>query len=316
MHDTPLTVKLITDSFLVVDNFLPQELAEAMRADLERNFADPHTHRADTHQIWNYWFVPGLYTYLRTHPERIIEHSRVEKFVGILRDWSSDVLGFGKVTWPYLSLYVNGCQQGLHNDSANGRFAFVYSLTKMERRTTGGQTLIFREGDLFRHNLRSPGAGTSFYEAIEPRFNRLVAFDDRLIHGVERVAGSLDPAEARCVMHGHLEESGPIASGHLPIEALREGILTSMDQFVAKWSAAINIYHGPLVLRFAIDPSGMVTKSDTLLDRVVCERDGDTDWDALKAELVATLREAKFPKAKGESRITLPITFGGRVATS
>jgi hypothetical protein len=316
MRDPTTTATPLTDSFVVIDDFLPNELAGAMRFDIERNFSNPSAHRADTHQIWNYWFVPSLYTYLRTHPEKIIEHGRVAKFVDTLRDWSSEVLGFGKVTWPYLSLYVNGCQQGLHNDSTNGRFAFVYSLTKIERKTTGGQTLIFREGDLFRRNLRSASAGTGFYEAIEPRFNRLVVFDDRLIHGVERVVGSLDPAEARCVMHGHLEEAGPITVGPLPIEALREGILAAMDQFVAQWSATINFYHGPLVLRLAVAPNGKVAGVSILLDRVIHEREGDIDWDLLKAHLVETLGKATFPTAKGETRVTLPVTFGGRIKAS
>jgi 2-oxoglutarate-Fe(II)-dependent oxygenase superfamily protein len=313
MREPAITATPLTDSFVVIDNFLPNELAAAMRSDLERNFANPHEHQAETHQIWNYWFVPSLYTYLRTYPEKIIEHGRVEKFVDTLRSWSSEVLGFGKVTWPYLSLYINGCQQGLHNDSKNGRFAFVYSLTKLERQTTGGQTLIFREGDLFRRGLRSPGAGSAFYEAIEPRFNRLVVFDDRLIHGVERVSGSLDPSEARCVLHGHFEEAGPIVVGPLPIEALRESILAAMDQFVAQWAATMSFYHGPLVLRFTVTPNGKVAGMSILLDRVIQERGGDIDWDSLKASLVETLSRATFPTAGDETRITLPVAFGGRV---
>lgn len=316
MRDPATTATPLTDLFFVIDNFLPNKLAELMRLDIENNFANPSEHSADTHQIWNYWFVPGLYTYLRTHPEKIIEHGRIENFLDTLRSWSSEVLGFGKVTWPYLSLYVNGCQQGLHNNSKNGRFAFVYSLTKKERRTSGGQTLIFREGDLFRRNLRSAGAGTAFYEAIEPHFNRLVVFDDRLIYGVERVSGSLDPVEARCVLHGHLEELGPITDGPLSIDALRGGILVAMDQFITQWSATINFYHGPLVLRFTVTPSGKVTGMKILLDRVIHEREGDIDWDLLKATLMKTLEKTTFPSAKGETSVTLPVAFGGRIKTS
>src|SRR5262249_10272916 len=156
------------------DNFLGTDVAQAMRKDVEEHFADPSRHRPETHQVWNYWFVPRLYTYLRTQPEKIIQPRIVEHFVSTLRNWSSESLGLEKVTWPYLSLYVNGCSQGLHNDSQNGRFAFVYSLTRIERRTTGGQTLLLREGDLFRRYLRKPSAGITFCELIEPQFNRLV----------------------------------------------------------------------------------------------------------------------------------------------
>jgi hypothetical protein len=57
---------------IVVDGFLPDHLAVAMRRDIEAHFANPHTHRPETHQVWNYWHVPDLYTYLRTSPERVI----------------------------------------------------------------------------------------------------------------------------------------------------------------------------------------------------------------------------------------------------
>src|SRR4051812_8037684 len=106
----------LTDSFVVIDDFLPLDIAEAMRADVERHFATPSAHQPNTHQVWNYWFVPGLYTYLRTTPEKVIQNSRVDYFMSALRDWSTATLGLGKVTRPYLSLYVSGCSQGLHND--------------------------------------------------------------------------------------------------------------------------------------------------------------------------------------------------------
>jgi len=46
----------------VFDDFLPKDLAEAMRADIDAHFAKPEAHRPDTHQVWNYWFVPESYT--------------------------------------------------------------------------------------------------------------------------------------------------------------------------------------------------------------------------------------------------------------
>src|ERR671924_670664 len=134
-------------AIVVVDDFLPAELALSMRRDL------------------------------------------VDNFMAALQAWATLTLGMGNVSWPYLSLYVSGCRQGLHNDAANGRFAFVYSLTRDQRRTIGGETLVFREGDPFRSRLADPSAGRSFYEVIEPKFNRLTVFDDRLPHAVERVEG-------------------------------------------------------------------------------------------------------------------------------
>ena len=72
---------------VIVDDFLPRELAMAMREDIDAHFAKPGAHRADTHQVWNYWFVPELYTYLRTTPEKVIRRDRVEDFMDALRIW-------------------------------------------------------------------------------------------------------------------------------------------------------------------------------------------------------------------------------------
>jgi hypothetical protein len=86
----------------------------------------------------------------------------------------------------------------------------VYSLTRNERQTIGGETLVQHDVDPFRAHLTRAAAGRSFYDVIEPKFNRLVVFDDRLPHGVERVDGSMDPTEGRFVLHGHLSEGGTI----------------------------------------------------------------------------------------------------------
>jgi len=63
------TVVPPTAPLIVVDAFLPASLALEMRRDIETHFAKPEEHRAETHQVWNYWFVPESYTYLRTAPE-------------------------------------------------------------------------------------------------------------------------------------------------------------------------------------------------------------------------------------------------------
>src|SRR5258707_2317349 len=97
---------------IVIDGFLPAALALQMRRDIDEHFANPHLHRPETHQVWNYWFVPELYTYLRANPEKVIGHERVTAFHGALCDWSSATLGMANVTWPHLSLYVGGFRPG------------------------------------------------------------------------------------------------------------------------------------------------------------------------------------------------------------
>src|SRR6266851_2959441 len=90
-----------TAPLLVVDGFLPADLALAMRRDIDSHFARPERHRAETHQVWNYWFIPDSYTYLRTAPEKVIERARIEAFHNALREWSRALLGMANVTWPY-----------------------------------------------------------------------------------------------------------------------------------------------------------------------------------------------------------------------
>jgi hypothetical protein len=301
------------EALMIVDNFLPREFAAAMRADIDSHFAAPYKHRPDTHQVWNFWFVPQTYTYLRTQPEKVIQRASVERFMGLLRAWSSETLGLARLSWPYLSFYMSGCRQGLHNDAQNGRFAFVYSLTRDERRSTGGETIVLRRGDPFLRNLRKASAGTSLYELIEPRFNRLVVFDDRMVHGVQLVEGSMDPVEGRFVLHGHIEESAPIVTGPLPPEQVLQGLRSALEPFDREHADQARHYDGPLVLRFTISPEGRVGRLRVILDRVFAEREADVGWSAIASKLVAYLGAVVFPASAGETNVTLPLRFGGTV---
>lgn len=298
-----------TQPLAVIDNFLPEELAKAMRADIDAHFANPGVHKAETHQVWNYWHVPGLYTYLRTAPEKVIAREKVQAAFNTLGAWATRYLGFGRVTWPYLSLYVPGCRQGLHNDSKNGRFGFVYSLTRDVRRTLGGETLVMHEGDLFRDNVAKAKAGPGFFSAIEPRFNRFVVFDDRLPHGVERIDGSMDPVEGRFVLHGHISDSGPILAGALTLAQVQETLVTAMAAAIDDAFARIRLYHGPLVLRLEVAPDGKTTSCAPLLDRVTGPARGDVEWERLRTQVVDRFAALKFPEAEGSTIILQPIVF-------
>jgi hypothetical protein len=294
---------------LAADDFLPQALAEPLRQAIDEHFAEPNRHSADIHQVWNYWYVPDLYTYLRTRPEKVIPKPLVERFHDALSLWARETLGMGHVTWPYLSLYVDGCQQGLHNDSTNGRFGYVYSLTWDDRKTVGGETIVLREGDLFRSNMTSSAAGWGLFELIPPRFNRLAVFDDRMPHGVQRVEGSMDPLEGRFVLHGHLSEAGPIAEGPLPPGEISRVLDAALAEPLAALAAGPAPCHGPLVLRFAIAPSGAVSQVRPLLDRVARPDGGDTaEAVARLVELVSGLR---FPPAHAATLVNAPLAIGG-----
>jgi hypothetical protein len=243
----------VRERFVLVDDFLPEEDGLAMRADIEEHFSNPAQHTPPVHQVWNYWHVPGSYTYLRTSPEKVIAREKVENFVERLRIWSAQNLGFAAVTWPYLSLYVPGCSQGLHNDSTNGRLGFVYSLTPNSRQTIGGETVLVQDRDLFRSNLDTAAAGTGLYDLVPPQFNRLILFDDRIPHAVQRVDGSMDPLEGRIVLHGHISEAGVVVEGALPGEVVQATIndaLLDVREFVD------STVKGPLVFQLEIGTSG------------------------------------------------------------
>ena len=308
----PASPATLSAPYLVVDDFLPLELALSMRADIDRHFGNPGQHSPDIHQIWNYWYVPETYTYLRTIPEKVIDKERVSTFVSNLREWASATLGMTYVNWPYLSLYVNGCNQQMHNDSLNGRFGFVYSLTNPVRKTVGGATLLMTEGDPFRRNLSNPMSIVSLCEKVEPNFNRLVIFDDRIVHAVERVEGSMDPVEGRFVLHGHIQEQGPLVSGSLSLETLQPALHEALGAFVAQHGEEAYAFHGPISTRFQIDSRGGVSGLHVLLDRVVsvAERDAGA-WPALRSRYLAALGAARYPQAEGPTTVILPMAFSG-----
>lgn len=306
----------VTARFVVVDDFLPTDRALSMRADIEKHFSDPYRHEAKTHQVWNYWYVAGAYNFLRTAPERVIEQPKVQAFIDQLQGWTISTLGLGNVTWPYLSFYIDGCSQTLHNDAMNGRFAYVYSLTKLNRRTIGGETLVVGEGDIYRDHLRKSTTLGGFSNAIEPRFNRLVIFDDRAIHGVERVAGSMDPVEGRFVLQGHISEKGPIVTGPLPYEAIQPSVQQVLGQFVQENSEGAYAFHGPISVRFVIGPDGTVTELRVLLDRVThLQHRHAGQWPALRERYLAAFNGVRAPRAETPTTVILPIVFAGPSAT-
>lgn len=305
----PLRHEPLREPHAAVDNFLPEGDALALRGHVERHFAEPHKHRRETHQVWNYWYVPGLYTYLRTSPERVIPKPLVEGFHAALTRWARDRLGLALVTWPNLSIYVDGCAQGLHNDSVNGRFGYVYSLTRHDRRSHGGETIVVKEGDLFRTRMTGAEAGTGLYDLIEPCFNRLAVFDDRMPHGVQRIEGSMDPLDGRIVLHGHISEAGLLVEGPLARAAVEATLLPRINELLERFGLVDAVYHGPLVVRLAVDSSGRVGRHAVLVDRVA-RSDGGCPRELVR-RLVECVCAAAFPAAAGDSLVTLPLMVGG-----
>ncbi|HYI49156.1 MAG TPA: hypothetical protein VEX35_11905 [Allosphingosinicella sp.] len=298
----------LTARFDVFDDFLARDEAEAMRAAIDTHFSEPHKQRDDSF-VWNYWYVPGLYTYLRADPQMVIPLDLVTGFHDALTRWAGGTLGLAEVTWPMLSLYVPGCGQGIHNDSHNGRFGYVYSLTRDDRRGFGGETIIFKEADPYRSRLSKADAGIGLYDLVAPLFNRLVLFDDRIPHGVQRIEGSMDPADARIVLHGHIREAGPILEGPLPARIFEAALKAALEAALGAFPESFSLHHGPLTVRLEIAPHGRVSESRVLLHRVARSDGGSAD--ALVDALVEHLAAARYPPAAAGTVAILPIPVGG-----
>ena len=286
--------------------------APAMRQDFERFFAEPMKASAE-HQVWNYWYVPQSYTYLRTLPEKVIERSRVEQFVQRLTTYAWQRYGLASVSWPNLSLYVEGCGQTVHNDSRNGAFGNVFSLTPWERRRfSGGETQILREQDYWASGrYREAGSGVSFYDLVESHFNQLLVFDDRLLHGVPTLRGVADPLEGRLVLHGHLKSNGISAGGALDPVFQRDGI-GSLGDLLAEAQGEIareaGRFHGFATLAVNVVPDGAVHGVQTLVQRVLADNGLQRDVPALEG-LRPRLSKLRFPRTQGPSRVVVPVIF-------
>ncbi len=296
--------------YTVIDDFFPE--AQGLRAGIDAHFAEPARHRPESHQVWNYWHVPGLYTYLRTSPEKVLPRALVDRFLAKLRAMALYRFGLGEVTWPYLSLYVAGCQQGLHNDSRNGRLGYVYSLTRWdERNFQGGETLIFKEQDYFGSAaITQAQAGLGLYDLVPARFNRLLLFDDRLLHAVPRLEGTMVPQDGRIVLHGHVAE-GPVAvTGVLAqpaAAAVVEGARPALARCVQEAGAGLA---GLVTVRLTLDGEGAVLKDELLFDRLLPTAAGAASPAAATEALRGILRKLAFPRADGSSLVTVPVAFG------
>lgn len=301
----------IDTPFLVIDDFLPADIAKTIRRDIETYFATPNPQNTEMHQIWNYRFVQGLCAYFRTTPGRIVRQEGVRRFADALQELARDSLGLRTVSWPILTFYLPGCYQRLHSDPANGRIGYIYSLTSETRQTQGGQTLVFNDGDPVHANFQAEPTGSSFCTAIEPAFNRLVLFDTRAPHSVEQLTGGANPFDGRFDFQGYISESPPVVEGALePEEALSIVGEVVNDVFSAEPDFMSN-YNGPLCLRIDVDETGAVSDVLPLLNRVMPTSPGGESFAAVLGALQSEIRKKRFPKANGPTKIVLPVMFGG-----
>lgn len=295
--------------YLVVPNFF--EEAEAVRAGFEKHFSNPGHHTLD-HQIWNYWYVPEAYTYLRTMPDKILPKDLADRFVQWVNVWAMANLGLSSPHMPFVSVYVNGCGQALHNDALNGQLGWVYSITRWnERNFVGGETILFRPENYWETNrIKTSGAGTAFYDKVPSLFNQLVIFDDRVIHGVEPIHGTMDPMEGRVVIHGHMKAEAAILTGMLKPDLVFKTLAPTMEKVIALAKDAEDFFHGFATVRLMIETSGDVSAMKVLCDRILPLSSDKSRLEPFRQEVKRLLTSVMFPPATGPSEVTLPILIG------
>ena len=261
--------------------------------------------------VWDYWHVPGQYTYLRTPAYHFFPKKIYEAFHNRLALWGREQLGCHDISPPWLSYYIDGCEQNLHADVPHGPWAFVYSLSPKD--FPGGETLMLQEEALrYWENLpKTLGQGLEAGELVRkipPRFNQLLVFDPRVPHGVARVEGVRDPRKARLVIHGWFVEPRPFIAGPLRVTAVEAQIARLTEHLEAsEWLQ--NPLHGSLILRYRVDRAGRVAQAKIVWNGV---RALGGDPDSARGLANFALKEIgkmRLGPQKGGSTVTLPLNF-------
>jgi len=295
-------------SVVIVDRFAPE--AADLRATFDERFADPRSTRGDRFQ-WDWWHVPGQYTALRTPAWTYFPRRAYEAFHRRLVAWGRETLGCHDISPPWLSNYIDGCRQELHGDLPHGPFAFVFSLTRWNRRVfQGGETMLLRDEVLdFWSDFRSVRAveEAELVRTVEPRFNRLTVFDPRIPHGVRPVSGTRDPREGRLVIHGWFVQPRPFIRGPLAPRAL-EARIGDLSQQLGGWIGDLPLA-GLLSLRLDVTAGGTVARLQILADTTRAPVSEERERRRLIANLRKSVAAWKLPKSRGPSTVTLPLVF-------
>ena len=295
-------------SLLIADGFSPE--ARALRAVFDERFKDPRIARGDRF-VWDFWHVPGQYTALRTPAWQYFPKKLYEAFHTRLVEWGRRTLGCHDISPPWLSCYVSGCRQELHGDLPHGPFAFVFSLTPWsKRRFTGGETMLVRDGVLdFWTDFASERSleEGDVLRLVPAKFNRLVAFDPRIPHGVRRVEGTMDPREGRLVIHGWFVQPRPFVEGPVERQELSERIAV-LSEAIGKAAQELPVA-GALCLGFDVTASGKTARVRTLSDTTRVPGPFEADRKRLVRAISSVVGSFRFKSRRAASKVTLPIVF-------
>jgi hypothetical protein len=290
---------------LVVPDFFDR--AEEMRSTFESVFESPR--RANRKRfVWDYWHVPGQYTYVRTFAQPYFRPELWAVFLKRLRSWGEQRLGCAGVTDPWLSFYVAGCRQELHTDVPQGPWAYVFSLTRWDgRRFSGGETILLRPSALSWTGLQASDAQelNSLAERIAPEFNQLTVFDPRIPHGVVRVEGTWDPLESRVVIHGWFTEPRVRAEGAIDVEAARIALDRALPRLFRRLETVAPVA-GLVVSRVSVDDAGSIDV-ERVAETLVPTTGDSTGVERTLSEIDACLSELELPVQSGPGAVLVPI---------
>lgn len=291
---------------IIVPNF--SRVARALRREFDTAFGDPLRATASRF-VWDYWNLPGQYTLLRTAPSSVFSHQSLASFSDELSAWAQENLGLSTISEPWLSCYVEGCEQRFHTDAAHGPWAFVYSLTPpiFAKKAQGGFTRIAR--DFGSPQLQRPREELDLFCDVDSRFDRLVVFDPRRPHAVERVRGVQDLREGRLVIHGWFTDPQPFYTAKLSKRVATEA-LTILEEAVSEALKELGrAVQGLGVLRAG--PSAKVEWVSSLLvdtERLsyISARDKANFLKLVHAELAHKPRWREICRELGPARLTFP----------
>ncbi|MFP5518958.1 MAG: 2OG-Fe(II) oxygenase [Bdellovibrionia bacterium] len=294
---------------LIQDKFF--DGAKDLRNYYEEQFRNPR----ETHNqrfVWDYWHVPDQYTLLRTPAYYYFPKKMYEQLHRRIVQWGRENLGCHDISAPWMSYYVNGCQQQLHSDVPHGPWAFVYSLTPWKQRQwSGGETLILKPQvlDYWSHFVDEKDRElNSFVDRVPAQFNRLVVFDPRFPHGVTEVRGTQDPLQARLVIHGWFVEPRPYVVGGLSTQAVQNSLqqpLMSLQALIEHVGAV----HGTMSFRIKVSADGQVVNFKWLTNTVHGLEAHAEQIKVLNNGIRKLFMNTSFRKAKTPSEITVPLLF-------
>jgi hypothetical protein len=282
-------------------------------ADIRRHFDErvgPSRESTESRFVWDYWHIPGQYTYFRTPALAVIPPSLVAQFTQALRDWGKRNLGSSRVTVPWLSFYIEGCRQELHSDVVQGTWSYVYSLTAWDqRRFSGGETLVAGDRLLDYWARLDPGKSSEarhLIERIPAIFNQLCVFDSRLPHGVNVVEGVREPIQSRVALHGWFQEPEAAAEGSLNLAAA-ESVIRTIEERWCRHRDRLGPFYGKAVWRFSVGERGHVFDIELIVENLVPADRQASEPSELLTLGEAMIHEAVFPSSEGVTGMTLPL---------